>query len=100
MTGRASRLVALAGLALVAALLAWPPGAAGLVGAAPLVAVFGAGALSAPRWAIATAIVMLPYFAWGVMSILTDPAGRLRAIAFATLTIVVFLAALDSMRRR
>jgi uncharacterized membrane protein len=98
-TGRGSQLAALVGLLVLGVMVATPPGPATLVGLVPLSAVFIAGALSAPRWAIATAIVMLPYFAWGVMAILTDPGGRSRAVAFAGLTIAVFLAALDALRR-
>jgi uncharacterized membrane protein len=99
-TGAASRALALAGLLGLAAMIAWPLQPASLIGAAPLGALVLAGALAAPRWAIATAIVMLPYFSYGVMVILTDPPGRTRAVLFAVLTIAVFLAALDSMRRR
>jgi uncharacterized membrane protein len=99
-TGAASRGVALIGLATLTALILQPPDAASLMGAAPLAVLVVAGLASLPRWAIATAILMLPYFCYGVMEIITNPAGRLRAIGFAALTIAIFLAALDSMRRR
>ena len=58
------------------------------------------GALRLPRWAIATAIVMLPYFAYAVMELLVNPSWRLTAGVFAALTIGVFLSALDVERRR
>lgn len=99
MTATSSRLAALAGLVALATLLAVPPSPGTVIGIVPLAALLLAGAMTASRWAIATAIVMLPYFSYGVMEILTDPAGRTRAVVFAALTIVVFLAALDSMRR-
>jgi uncharacterized membrane protein len=95
-----SRRLALAGLVALAVLLLWPPGAAALVGAGPLAVLILAGTLALPRWAIATAILMLPYFSYGVMEALTNPAGRLQAGIFAALTIFVFLAAMDSLRRK
>ena len=100
MTGAASRWLALTGLAALIALLLWPPDAAGMIGAAPLATLLltGIGALS--RWAIATAILMLPYFSYGIMEAITSPAGRLRAVVFSALTVAVFLAALDVTRRR
>lgn len=69
-------------------LLAVPPGLAALAALASL-----------RWWAPATALLMLPYFAYGVMDMLTDPAGRNAAAGFTMLTIVVFFAALDSRRR-
>ncbi len=43
---------------------------------------------------------MLTCFSYGVMEILTDPPGRRRALLFSLLTVGIFLAALDSIRRR
>ncbi|WKZ11488.1 MAG: DUF2069 domain-containing protein [Gammaproteobacteria bacterium] len=99
MTAATSRLVALTGLVILATLLGAARGPATVIFIAPLAALLIAGAVAASRWAIATAIVMLPYFSYGVMEILTNPDGRLQAVAFSVLSIVVFLAALDSMRR-
>jgi uncharacterized membrane protein len=95
-----SRGLALAGTAALTALVGWPPTPAALIGALPLAAAFLAGLLRLTYWAIGTAIVMLPYFCYGVMLVLTDPAGRIAAAGFSALTIAVFLAALDTMRRR
>ncbi len=100
MTAAASRLAALAGLVALAAMLAVPLGPGTVIAVVPIAAVLVAGAAAARRWAIATAIVMLPYFSYGVMEVLTNPGGRTRALLLTTLTIAVFFAALDSMRRR
>jgi uncharacterized membrane protein len=74
--------------------------AAALIGAAPLIALAVGGLLTWRRWAITTAVLMLPYFSYGVMETLTDPAARARAIAFTTLTVGIVIAAFDSTRRR
>lgn len=100
MTAATSRLAALAGTLALAFVLGWPPTAGALVAVAPLGAVLVAGLLRLRYWAIGAAIAMLPYFSWGVMEILTNPSGRAGAVAFSALTIAVFLAALDSQRRR
>lgn len=100
MTGAASRWLALAGLAGLAAMVLQSPLPASLVGAVPLAALMLAGLATLRLWAIATAIVMLPYFSYGVMEILTNPSGRMRAVLFSAIVIAVFFAALDSMRRR
>jgi uncharacterized membrane protein len=98
-TGAASRWLALAGLVAIAALLLRPPDAAGMLAAAPLAALILSGFVPLSRWAIATAILMLPYFSYGIMQTITDPAGRMRAVVFSALTVATFLAALDSARR-
>lgn len=100
MTGPPSRWLALGTVALLAAMILAGGGTGSLVAATPLAVALVAGLLALAYWAIGTAIVTLPYFCWGVMEIVTDPAGRARAIAFSVLTIVAFLAALDAQRRR
>ena len=94
-----SRHLALGGLVALAALLLWPPGTAGLLGAIPLLGLLAAGTLALSRWAIATAILMLPYLSYGIMETITNPAARLKAAIFAALAIAVCLSAMDSMRR-
>jgi uncharacterized membrane protein len=98
-TPAVSRWLAVAGLAALAALLLWPPGFARLLSVAPLAGLMFAGLATKSRWAMATAILMLPYFSYGIMDMITNPAGRLRATVFAALTIAVFLVAMDSLRR-
>ena len=71
-----------------------------LIGAAPLVGLIISGFAPLSRWWVATAILMLPYFSYGIMEMITNPAGRLSAEVFSALTVGVFLAALDSVRRR
>ena len=100
MTGTVSRWIAIVALASLATmLLVDGSSAARLAVAAPLAALAAAAVATMSRWAIAAAIVMLPYVSYGVMEILTAPAGRARPIVFATLSVVVFFAALDSLRR-
>ena len=96
-----SRGCALAGLGALMVLVTSPPDIrpGGLVSAVPLAALLLAGLAGLNYWAIATALVMLPYFSYGVMELLTSPAGRWPAAGFAALTIAIFLAALDSRRR-
>ena len=100
MTGSRSRWIAIVALAALGALLLVDGiSTARLVAVAPLAALAVAALARMSRWSIAAAIVMLPYFSWGVMDILTAPSGRPRAIVFAALSVVVFFAALDSLRR-
>jgi uncharacterized membrane protein len=94
-----SRWLALAGLAALTTLMMRPPDVTGLLSATPLAALVLAGIFGLSRWAIATAIIMLPYFSYGIMEVLTNPESRLQAVFFSSLTVAVFLAALDSMRR-
>ena len=102
MSARTSRSLTLAGLGARVAVLLVPAGrGAGSWAAALLLGLLAVcGALRLPRWAIATAIVMLPYFAYAVMELLVNPSWRLTAGVFAALTIGVFLSALDVERRR
>lgn len=91
--------VALASLGVLALMLAVPVTPLGLSVAAPLLLMLLAGLLDMPRWPLLAAILLLPYFAYGVMDVLTNPAGRMRAIIFAVLTIIGFFAAMDRLRR-
>ena len=100
MTGTIARWIAIIALALLATMLLLDGiTTARLVAVAPLAALAAAAVATMARWSIAAAILMLPYFSWGVMEILTASTGRARAIAFAALSVVVFFAALDSLRR-
>jgi len=95
-----SRRAALAGLLLLGLMIALPPQPATALAALPLGVLLMAAWRPSRTWAVATASVMLAYFSYGVMEILTNPAGRTRAIGFSLLTVGIFLAALDSIRRR
>lgn len=99
MTPAVSRWLAVAGLAALAALLLWPPDIAGLLSTAPLAGLMLAGFSTKSRWAMATAILMLPYFCYGIMEMITNPSGRSWAAVFAALTVAVFLVSMDSLRR-
>ena len=100
MTGAFSRGLALAGLAGLLVLLTLPPTPPRLLGSAPLL-VSAAAALRPPaRWGLAVAILMLPYFSFGLMDVIANPGGRSRAALFTLLAVVTFLAALDCDRRR
>lgn len=99
MSERHSRHAALAAITLLACWILWPPGPTGALAAAPLAVLIATGLRRTRFWGIAVAGTMLPYFAWGVTRVVTEPHARAAATAFAALTIAAFLAALDSMRR-
>jgi uncharacterized membrane protein len=95
-----SRRLALGGLLALIALLALPPTPPRLLGALPL-GVAALGALRpAHRWGLAVALLMLPYFSFGLMDVIANPRGRMQAGAFTLLTVATFLAGLDCDRRR
>lgn len=99
MTPGASRWLAIAGLAGLAALLLWPPDSVGLIGAAPLAALMLVAIVAPAHWPVTTAIVMLPYFSFGIMEMIANPLRRMQAVIFAALAVAVFLASMDSLRR-
>jgi uncharacterized membrane protein len=99
-TERGSRLLALAAVATLAVVLLLPARPAGAIAALPLGILLITGLKARRYWGVAVAGLMLPYFCYGVMRMLTEPAGRTGAAAFAGLAVCAFLAALDSMRRR
>ena len=78
MTRVRSRWLALAGLAALMVLLLLPPDPARLISAAPLAGLMLAGLLALSKWHVATAILMLPYFSFGIMEMITNPVGRLQ----------------------
>ena len=100
MTHPRSQRLAMAGLVALCALLLAPPDPAGAIAAGPLAVAVAAGLRAPARWGLPVAVVLLPYFAWGVMRVLTaGPGARAGPVAFAVLTVATFLAAMDSMRR-
>lgn len=104
MSAALSRRAALAGLLLLGLMIflmsGLPPQPATILAILPLAALLVTARWPTRIWAVAVASVMLAYFSYGVMEILTDPPGRRRALLFSLLTVGIFLAALDSIRRR
>jgi uncharacterized membrane protein len=100
MSRAASRRLALAGLVAMLVLIILPPTPPRLLGSAPL----AVGALAAlrptHRWGLAVAVLMLPYFSFGLMNVIADPGERVRAGIFTLVTVMTFLAGLDCERRR
>jgi len=94
-----SRWLALAGLLGLAGMMLARSTQTAVIGVVPLCLLVLTGIKPLPWWAVATALLMLPYFSYGIMDILTNPSQRGVAAIFAGLTIVVFLAALDTQRR-
>jgi len=94
-----SRWLALAGLLGLAGMILARSTQTGVIGVVPLCLLLLTGLKPLPWWAVATALFMLPYFSYGIMDILTDPAQRGAAAILSGLTILVFLAALDTQRR-
>jgi hypothetical protein len=95
---RYSRWLAFAGLAGLLWLLALPPTPPRLLGAAPLLLTAATAIRSPGRWGITVALLMLPYFSFGLMEVIADPIGRDRAVFFTLLTVGTFLASLDAAR--
>jgi hypothetical protein len=52
-----------------------------------------------PRWGLPVAILMLPYFSFGVMQALVDVGTRATGTLIAVTAIGVFLGGMDSLRR-
>jgi hypothetical protein len=51
------------------------------------------------RWGLGVAILMLPYFSYGVMQALVDVGTRGSGVLLASASIAAFLAGMDSLRR-
>lgn len=104
MSAALSLRAALAGLLLLGLMIflriGLPPQPATILAILPLAVLLLAARWPTRTWAVATASTMLVYFSYGVMEILTNPPGRRRAVLFSLLTVGIFLAALDSIRRR
>lgn len=94
-----SRLIALAGLGVAAATFAWPPGGAAMVLALPPLVLLATGLRPAPRWGGWAAVLMIPYFCYGVMELLVPTAPRWSAMLLVAGSLAVFFAGLDSVRR-
>lgn len=107
---RAGRVTVAGLVALGAWLLVAPPagsaagtGARLLIGAAcalPLLILAVAGLRGARQWGTWTAIVLIPYFALSVGSMLVSPGGRLESTAFSVLVAAVFFLGIATGRQR
>lgn len=96
-----SHRVALAALVALMLMTALPFSAVRAYALLPLGALLLAGLWPPSRlWAVVAGSLMLVYFSHGVMEILTNPAGRTRAILYSMLSVTVLFAALDAVRRR
>ncbi len=92
--------MALTALIALILMIAVPVDAAAGIAILPLLVLLVTARWPTRLWAVAAASLMLVYFSYGVMEILTDPASRTRAMLFSVLTLTVFFGALDSIRRR
>ena len=99
MSRRLSRWLASGGLAVLAVMLSLQHGTTGIACSVPLLAAILGGLPGPARWGLPVALLMLPYFSYGVMGAMTDRDGRAAAMVFSVITVGVFLAAMDSMRR-
>jgi uncharacterized membrane protein len=96
-----SQRLALGGLvALILGLAAPPVSAWATLAAAPLVLLLLTGLRPPRRWGAWTALSMIPYFTWWVAEMLTEPRNPWRSASLAVLTIAVFLAGFDALRRK
>lgn len=102
MSAAVTRGLSSAALAALSALILTGPAPVSLhlAAVAPLAGLLLTALRPFKRWPLVTALVMLPYFCYGLMEILVNPPGRSRAMLFAALTVAAFLLALDSGRPR
>ena len=100
MSATVSRAVTLVSLALVLALIVWPPTAGWqIAGALPLAALLLTGVKPGPRWGGWVAAWMIPYLSIGVMNLLAGPASPPVGLAMSIGSALACLAALDWTRR-
>lgn len=100
MSATVSRAVTLFSLAVILALILWPPVAAWqIAGSLPLAALLLAGIRPGPRWGGWVAAWMIPYLSIGVMNLLAGPATPPVGLAMSVGSALACLAALDWTRR-
>jgi hypothetical protein len=95
---RRSQLVAVAFLCALIVLLG-PTSPARALSCAPAFVAALIGLHPPPRWGLPVAILMLPYFSYGVMDALVDVNTRTTGILIAVTAIGAFLGGMDSLRR-
>lgn len=99
MNRRRSQWLAAAGMALLLWALLQPVTAARLICSAPLVVAIASVLYPPARWGLLIALLMLPYFSYGVMELVVNVDGRWHGVVIAALAVGNFLAAMDSLRR-
>ena len=100
MSATVPRVITLASLALVFALILWPPTATWQVaGALPLAVLLLTGIRPGKRWGGWVAAWMIPYLSIGVMNLLAGPASPPVGLAMSVASALACLAALDWTRR-
>ena len=99
MSRRSSQWLATAGLMALLVMLLQPATPARMLAGVPLLVAILFGLRPPPRWGLPIALLMLPYFSFGVMEMLTTADPRLPGLLIAILTVGIFLAAMDSLRR-
>lgn len=100
MPGQAARMIGMASLLTILAVLLWPP--TGLVAVAaciPLCLLLLAGMRPGPRWGAWLALLMIPYLVLAAMNILAGPMGRGPAVGFGVATAIAFVAGVAWTRR-
>lgn len=74
--------------------------AIGAACALPLAVLAATGLRGVRQWGAWVAIVLVPYFALSVGSMLVDPVRRLESVAFSSLVAAVFFLGIAANRRR
>lgn len=87
------------GLCALGALVVQPFSVARLIACAPVGVAAAIGLRPPRRWGLPVAVLMLPYFSYGVMNALIDSAVRTEGILIAVASTAVLLAAMDTLRR-
>lgn len=99
MSRRSSQWLATLGLLILLVILLRPATPVRMLAGVPLLVAIIFGLRPPPRWGLAVALLMLPYFSFGVMEMLTIADPRWSGLLLAIMTVAVFLAAMDSLRR-
>jgi hypothetical protein len=100
LTRRFSQWIAVGSLCVLVGIILPPFSAARLLACAPAGVAALIGLRPPARWGLPVAILMLPYFSYGVMNALVNVGTRNAGILIAIASVVAFLAGMDSLRRR
>jgi uncharacterized membrane protein len=99
LTRRLSQWIAVGSLCVLLAILLQPFSVTRALACVPAGAAAVLGLRPPQRWGLGVAILMLPYFSYGVMQALVDAGTRASGILLASASIAAFLAGMDSLRR-